>query len=383
MTFVTGCYLLPATRTAIAQPLIHAGPTTIQFRATADSFDLPPPQMLSFAASNAAGTDTVPFKFEGVVEDPPNFPNFVVVSPSSGVTPALLWVGLDRNIVPYLRAGPHAVSVRFAPLGQSCPSSCAGTIVGLYLTVRVTPAVTSVVNAATGQPGISPGTIISILGKGLGTPPLTARYDTAGLFPTSLGNSTVTVNGVTAPLLYVSTTRIDAVVPYGLAGQPAANIVVTHNDLPTPAFSVPLLATAPGIFTSAGSDNWLPILNQDSTPNGADNPARRGSVIQMWATGAGVWNRNPEDRAMVLSSLLEIRYEAPPYVFMRPDAPVSVTIGGRPAELQYAGPAPYRVSGVFQVNAVVPEGIGSGPQSVVLTVGENNNSQQNVTVAVQ
>jgi uncharacterized protein (TIGR03437 family) len=64
-------------------------------------------------------------------------------------------------------------------------------------------------------------------------------------------------------------------------------------------------------------------------------------------------------------------------------APVSVTIGGQPATIRYAGAAPYQVLGIFQVNAVVPEGIGSGPQPIVLTAGENSNSQQQVTVAVQ
>jgi uncharacterized protein (TIGR03437 family) len=60
-----------------------------------------------------------------------------------------------------------------------------------------------------------------------------------------------------------------------------------------------------------------------------------------------------------------------------------VTIGGQPATIRYAGVAPYRVRGVFQVNAVIPEGIGSGPQPVVLTVNQASNAQQQVTVAVQ
>jgi uncharacterized protein (TIGR03437 family) len=45
--------------------------------------------------------------------------------------------------------------------------------------------------------------------------------------------------------------------------------------------------------------------------------------------------------------------------------------------------APYQVWGVFQVNAVVPAGIGAGPQPVVLTIGNNNNAAQQVTVAIQ
>jgi len=313
---------------------------------------------------------------------PSDLPNFVVVSPSSGVTPALLWVGLDRNVVPYLPAGAHAISLQFAPPGQSCPSSsCGGTIIALSLSGRAA-AVTSVLNAATLQPGICPGAIVSILGTNLSTPPITAHYDSAGLYPTSLGNTTVRFNDIAAPLLYVSTGQVNAVVPYGVAGQRTANIVVTHNRLASPAFSVPIVDTSPGIFTAtaAGSGQGA-ILNQDGAPNSADNPAPRGSVIQLWATGGGVWNRNLQDGSIVLSPLFDMTRSGD--VFLRPAAPVSLTIGGQPAEIRYAGPALYEVSGKLQVNAVVPDGIGSGPQPVVLTIGNNNNSQQQVTVAVQ
>jgi uncharacterized protein (TIGR03437 family) len=242
-------------------------------------------------------------------------------------------------------------------------------------------AVTSVLNAATLQPGICPGAIVSILGTSLSTPPITAHYDTGGRYPTSLGNTTVTFNDIVAPLLYVSTGQVDAVVPYGVAGQRTANIVVTHNRLASPAFSVPIVDTSPGIFTAFGSGTGHVILNANSTANSVDNPAAKGSVIQLWATGGGVWNRNLQDGSIVLSPLFDITRSG--YVFLHPTAPVSLTIGGQPAQILYVGPAPYEVSGKLQVNAVVPEGIDSGPQPVVLTVGQNSNSQQQVTVAVQ
>src|SRR5437868_6501559 len=48
----------------------------------------------------------------------------------------------------------------------------------------------------------------------------------------------------------------------------------------------------------------------------------------------------------------------------RLDRTASLTIGRQPAQILYAGAAPYMVSGVMQVNAVVPDGIGSGPQPI-------------------
>ena len=67
----------------------------------------------------------------------------------------------------------------------------------------------------------------------------------------------------------------------------------------------------------------------------------------------------------------------------RPALPVSVTIGGQPAEVLYAGSAPGLVSGVLQVNARIPAGVTTGPAiPVVVTVG-GASSQAGVTLAVR
>jgi uncharacterized protein (TIGR03437 family) len=59
-----------------------------------------------------------------------------------------------------------------------------------------------------------------------------------------------------------------------------------------------------------------------------------------------------------------------------------VTIGGQPAQLTFAGEAPYFVAGVLQVNATVPATAASGANSIVVKVGDNS-SQSGVTVWVQ
>jgi uncharacterized protein (TIGR03437 family) len=61
--------------------------------------------------------------------------------------------------------------------------------------------------------------------------------------------------------------------------------------------------------------------------------------------------------------------------------PVTVTIGGIPANSNYAGGAPYLVQGVMQVNAQIPSGLAAGNAAVVVTVGTIQ-SQAGVTVAV-
>jgi uncharacterized protein (TIGR03437 family) len=62
--------------------------------------------------------------------------------------------------------------------------------------------------------------------------------------------------------------------------------------------------------------------------------------------------------------------------------PVSVTIGGRNADVLYAGAAPNQVAGVFQANAKVPEDSPVGNVEVAVTVGSAR-SQTGLTVAVR
>ena len=66
-----------------------------------------------------------------------------------------------------------------------------------------------------------------------------------------------------------------------------------------------------------------------------------------------------------------------------PIAPVSLTIGGQPAQLYFAGAAPCQVGGIMQINAQVLSNISPGPQQVVLAVGGNDNKSQQVTLYAQ
>ena len=69
-------------------------------------------------------------------------------------------------------------------------------------------------------------------------------------------------------------------------------------------------------------------------------------------------------------------------VFPKPVLPVSVTIGGRTADVLYAGAAPSLVAGLFQINVKIPEDVPAGNQEVIVTVGSAG-SQAGLTVAVR
>ena len=303
-------------------------------------------------------------------------PNFLVISPNSGAVPAFVNIGLNERIVRGMGPGLYSAYVDFSTIDQS-PATHSGFFVYLTLSPPPAPVVGSAVNTASYLSVPSPGAMVSIFGTHLGqTTATSASYDEFGLYPKSLAGTTVTFNGIAAPLLFVSTGQVNALVPYGLAGEKTAEVKVTRswgaNSLASAGFTTALADTSPSIFTATqnGSGQGAILQYPDNSYNSAENPTPRGSVITLFATGLGTWTPPLEDGAIHL----EIR---------SPAKPVSLTIGGQPARVIYAGSALYEVAGLLQINAYVPEGVGSGTQPVVLKVGDNDSSQQSVTIAIK
>jgi len=195
------------------------------------------------------------------------------------------------------------------------------------------------------------------------------------MVPTTLGGVTVTFNGVAAPLLFVNSLQINAIVPYEIAGQTSANIVVSFGGSNSAQLQANVVDTRPAIFSLAqGGSGQGAILNQDYSVNGTNTPAAKGSVIQIFGTGEG----------QLVPAVLTGSLTPGVAPFPKPVATnITVTIGGQPAQIQYAGEAPTLVSGVFQINAVVPASVASGNQPLVVTIGSNTNNTQSITVAVQ
>ncbi len=235
-----------------------------------------------------------------------------------------------------------------------------------------TPAFSSISNSASFTSGaISNGEIVTIFGTNLGPATgVVTTLDSNGAVPTSLAGVSVTFDGIAAPLLYVSATQINAVVPFFVQG-PTSKVVVSYNGQPSTMLVVPVKGFTPGIFTLGGTNQGA-VLNQDYTVNGPNNPAAKGSVIQIFATGVG----------LPTPALKDGQVPTGPSTTNFPG--VAVLIGGQPAALQYAGVAPGLVAGADQINAVVPTNIQSGPVSLSFSVGgDTNASQPNVIVYVQ
>ncbi len=158
-------------------------------------------------------------------------------------------------------------------------------------------------------------------------------------------------------------------------------MVVKHYNLESAEFMLPVQDLAPGIFTTSQDGNGQGAILQTAKGNNLqisfnskDNPVEKGAAIIVYATGAGLWNQD------VLAGQILLSPAGPLPII--PKAAISLTIGGVPAFILYAGGAPAMAS-VIQVNALVPANAGSGDQILELKVGDVTNAQQRVTVAVQ
>ena len=219
---------------------------------------------------------------------------------------------------------------------------------------------------------LAAGAIVSLFGQGIGpaTPlvgvpapqnppsqPVTYRY------PVTLGATSVTFDGIPAPLIYVSSGQINTVVPF--AAKNTTHVCVTYSSNAPSCLDAPLSTAEPGIFTipaTPGNLAYAAAVNQDSTINSAANPAPRGSIVTIFATGLGPLSSTPVDGTLVGLPLLTQN--------------LTVTISSAPAQPHglgastvpvWAGQAPDEIAGLSQINFVVP----NLPASNLISIIEN------------
>ncbi|MEO7144156.1 MAG: hypothetical protein ABI165_11730, partial [Bryobacteraceae bacterium] len=173
---------------------------------------------------------------------------------------------------------------------------------------------------------------------------------------------------------YTSPTQINAIVPFEISGRTQTSVVVSFNGVLSTPIVAQVANTAPGVFTASTTGSGQgSILNQNYQPNSASQPAAKGSVVQIFATGGGVTNPAGATGGVAPSSTLE------PLVA----ASVTVIIGGQPATVEFAGSAPGLVEGVLQINAVVPADAASGSAAPVVITVNGAVSSSAVTLAIQ
>jgi adhesin/invasin len=232
------------------------------------------------------------------------------------------------------------------------------------------------VNSASYQRPAAPGMMLSLFGVALSSG--TAQAASLPL-PTNLQGASVTVNGASAPLFYVSPGQVNLMLPFE-AQAGTATVTLTANGTNV-SQSLAIGATAPGLFSmdESGTGQGAVLISNTATlaaPTGSvanrdARPAQRGvDSVSIFCTGLGAVTNQPATGAAALANPLSHTIVAP-----------TVTIGGVSADVSYSGLAP-GFAGLYQIDAKVPSGAPVGDtQPVVVTIG--GVASNTVTIALR
>lgn len=170
------------------------------------------------------------------------------------------------------------------------------------MTTPAAPTLRTALHGATRElSAITPGMILSLLGTSMG--PVTGvngNVSGAGAFETSYNGYRVLFDGVPAPILYISSTQIDTVAPYAIAGRQSTRVEVEYNGARSnPSELIVSPDAAPGIYTVDGSGRGqAAAINQSGRSNGPANPASADSVLVFYVTGEGTEPVGQEGRVI-------------------------------------------------------------------------------------
>ena len=182
------------------------------------------------------------------------------------------------------------------------------------------------------------------------------------------------LGGQSLPLLFSSAGQINAMIPYDIAVNTQHQLVVQRGTTSTVPEPVTVALAQPAVFTlnQSGQGQGLVFVATATTQVLADtaNPAKAGDVVVIWCSGLGG-----------VTQPVVAGDAAPASPLARTLDEVSVNIGGQNAPVQFAGLAP-GFAGLYQVNAVIPEGIQPG-DAVDVFLNVAGQTSPLVTIAVQ
>jgi uncharacterized protein (TIGR03437 family) len=203
----------------------------------------------------------------------------------------------------------------------------------------------------------APGEIVTIFGDSLAYDTRLSKVEN-NQFSRAVGSTAIMVDGSQLPVLAVSPGQINAILPQNM-NPGSARLQVQVDGVLSNSVVLPISAAVPALFTvDASGKGPGAIVNQDGTLNSTINPARRGSIVSLYGTGAGAMSPLGGDGYLNVS--------AP---FGTINATVTASVGGQAAEVRYAGGAPFLVSGVFQMNIQIPADGPSGALLVAVKIG--------------
>lgn len=386
--------VINVTMTISATATVTATPTTVTWNYIAGG-NAPTGATIQVSAGGAVAPFTATAVSTG---------GWLQVSPISGNTPntgtANLTVSTVASALASLlpSATPYTGTITVQGVTQGGNQATGTTVINVSLTVSAPlPVISGIINTASGVGGtsnvtVSPGEIISLFAPNNGQNPFgpstavqlssTTCPSPCTVVPNNMGGVQVFFlpGNFAAPLLYVSGSQINAVVPYQVAGIGNLSVEVKYLGQTSNAFPLTVATTSPGLFSAVGSTQAA-AYQYDTQGNGSYNsaatPAKAGWTLVLYVTGEGV-----VVPAATSGGVTQFNSSANPPVPVPAAGAPTVRIGPQPATVSFYGEAPGFVSGLMQLNVVVPAGAGTGAVPVVVTVG-GNSTQAGTTVALQ
>ncbi len=223
------------------------------------------------------------------------------------------------------------------------------------------PVISEVANAEGENPTIGPNTWVEIKGANLAPAGDSRTWQasdfTGSQMPAQLDQVSVTVNGKSAFVYYISPTQINILTPPDPITGPVP-VVVTNNGTAGAAFTSQSQALAPSFFVFNGGPYVAAehrgggLIGPATLYPGASTPAKPGETVMIYANGFGATNVPVISGSTAQSGTL---------------SPLpAVQIGGVAATVQFAGLVG---PGQFQFNVMIPASLGNGDQPITATYG--------------
>lgn len=240
----------------------------------------------------------------------------------------------------------------------------------------------AVINSASLAPGpLAPGTLISIKTNGSAGPLETREQGTGQPLSRKLGGVQLLFNGAALPLLSISSERIEAQLPYDTGAQTSASVYIrTERDGATAvsnAIGIKLIAASPGLYAFGGTEPRTGLMlhaaiadsGLPGSPVTADDPAKPGEELTLWATGLGMIDDLDADPKLIAG----VPFSGPA---ARVLSRVSAAVNGQPVEVRSALLTPGAV-GVYEVRVILPGDFRPDPHAE-LVISQNGYTSNTV-----
>ncbi|OYW07971.1 MAG: hypothetical protein B7X34_09740 [Acidobacteriia bacterium 12-62-4] len=246
---------------------------------------------------------------------------------------------------------------RTMPITVTNPGAGGGEATSTFITTLPGPVIRGIAHAANLTATAAPGSLLVIYGQNIGPETLVSFDPALPRVPTSLATVSVELQGEGAPVLYAWKDQICIAIPYALEVNRPYMIQVNYAGQRSNIWPLLVTPAAPGLFTATGAGAG-PVASYAYDEEKKEYylvteaaPALRGGFAVLYATGEGM-PVQPADAGRLDGAIA--RQASSPH------SPVTVTVGGLPAEVHYAGASPGLIVGIIQLNIRIPPTVTPG-----------------------